>query len=83
MMINRLPEDTSIVFVNSMDVLESSIQQMQKEAVLGWDSEFSHGNNIFSTVSLIQIAGEKTMYVIINHHHYYSYNLLQLYSSHS
>ena len=68
-MMNRLPEGTSIVFVNSMDVLESSIQQMQTEAVLGWDSEFSHGNNIFSTVSLIQIAGEKTMYDIIDYYH--------------
>ena len=58
---NSLPEDISIIFVNTMELLESSIEMMKKEAVLGWDSEFSHGNNIFSSVSLIQIAGEKTM----------------------
>ena len=49
------------MFVDSMESLEEATLEMLKEPVLGWDSEYSHGNNVFCTTSLIQIAGRTKM----------------------
>ena len=56
-----LPDDVTIQFIDSVPKLYSAVIEMQQEAVLGWDFEFSHGNNVFCTVSLIQVAGQKKM----------------------
>lgn len=56
-----LPTDVSIHFIDSVPKLEVAVTEMLKEAVLGWDSEYSHGNSVFCTASLIQVAGQKTM----------------------
>ena len=56
-----LPADVSIVFVDTMESLEQATLEMLNEPVLGWDSEYSHGNNVFCTTSLIQIAGRTKM----------------------
>ena len=58
---SRLPDDVTIQFIDSVPKLYSAVIEMQQEAVLGWDFEFSHGNNVFCTVSLIQVAGQKKM----------------------
>ena len=49
------------MFVDTMEGLEEATFAMLKEPVLGWDSEYSHGNNVFCTTSLIQIAGRTNM----------------------
>ena len=49
------------MFVDTMEGLEEATLAMLKEPVLVWDSEYSHGNNVFCTTSLIQIAGRTKM----------------------
>lgn len=55
------PREFQSCFVDTMEGLEEATLAMLKEPVLGWDSEYSHGNNVFCTTSLIQIAGRTKM----------------------